>query len=262
MFRLSFAICLLIVEMEVSATTLDVGKVAKYDFSGNLNDAVNGNNFITSNGLSFSTDRFGNSNNAVLFSNSSSYGLSGSPIDISGNQSRTVSLWVKANNLNSDLLGWGNLLTPSTGQAFLVHITPENGNQISVWGNYADIHSPNLGATYFSEWKQLVYVFDGSVSNSLLYVNGNQIPVSQQGAIIYSDTFSTDNTNLRIGDRGDGRGLAGVGTQIDDVSIYSRALSSSEVLQLYQTESVPEPSALSLLAVGLGGLAMIRRRRS
>jgi len=26
--------------------------------------------------------------------------------------------------------------------------------------------------------------------------------------------------------------------------------------------SVPEPSALSLLAVGLGGLAMMRRRRS
>ena len=28
------------------------------------------------------------------------------------------------------------------------------------------------------------------------------------------------------------------------------------------TAGVPEPSALSLLAVGLGGLAMIRRRRS
>jgi hypothetical protein len=27
------------------------------------------------------------------------------------------------------------------------------------------------------------------------------------------------------------------------------------------TDNVPEPSALSLLAIGLGGLAMMRRRR-
>jgi hypothetical protein len=48
----------------------------------------------------------------------------------------------------------------------------------------------------------------------------------------------------------------------DDMRIYDRALSSTEVSNLYATESVPEPSALSLLAVGLGGLAMMRRRRS
>ena len=249
--RIAFIFCLLAVECGSLATTLDIGKVSKYDFSGNLNDTISGNNFVTNSGLNFTTDRFGNSNNAIVFSNSSSYGLSLNSIGISGNQSRTVSLWLKADNLNSDILGWGNLLNPSTGQAFLIHLTPENGNQISVWGNYADVHSPNLGSSFFSNWKQLVYVYGGSIASSLLYINGSAIPVFQQGAIILTDAFNTDNTSLRIGDRGDGRGLAGVGTQIDDVSIYSRALSSSEVLQLYQTESVPEPSALSLLAVGL-----------
>ena len=76
------------------------------------------------------------------------------------------------------------------------------------------------------------------------------------------NTFNTSNTSVRVGDRGDGRGLAGVGTEIDDVSIYNRALNSAEVATLYANESVPEPSALSLLVIGLGGLAMIRRRRS
>ena len=33
-------------------------------------------------------------------------------------------------------------------------------------------------------------------------------------------------------------------------------------VNIYQLEIVPEPSALSLLAVGLGGLAILRRRRS
>jgi hypothetical protein len=32
--------------------------------------------------------------------------------------------------------------------------------------------------------------------------------------------------------------------------------------QGFRVASVPEPSALSLLAIGLGGLAMMRRRRS
>ena len=44
--------------------------------------------------------------------------------------------------------------------------------------------------------------------------------------------------------------------QVSDLVIYDRALTSSEVAQL-----VPEPSALSLPAIGLGGLAMMRRRR-
>jgi len=48
----------------------------------------------------------------------------------------------------------------------------------------------------------------------------------------------------------------------DDMRIYDRTLSSAEVTQIYALESVPEPSALSLFAVGLGGLAMLRRRRS
>jgi hypothetical protein len=49
---------------------------------------------------------------------------------------------------------------------------------------------------------------------------------------------------------------------IDDVRIWDRSLSNTEVAALYATERIPEPSALSLLAVGLGGLAMMRRRRS
>ena len=48
---------------------------------------------------------------------------------------------------------------------------------------------------------------------------------------------------------------------IDDVKIYDRALSGSEILQNYQANNVPEPSALLLLGGGLSGVLAFRRMR-
>lgn len=49
----------------------------------------------------------------------------------------------------------------------------------------------------------------------------------------------------------------------DSVTIASQWSDSSGLqLDSFKIESIPEPSALSLLAVGLGGLAILRRRRS
>ena len=42
---------------------------------------------------------------------------------------------------------------------------------------------------------------------------------------------------------------------IDDVAVYNRALSAQEIYQIY---SIPEPATLLLL--GLGGLALRKRR--
>jgi hypothetical protein len=75
-------------------------------------------------------------------------------------------------------------------------------------------------------------------------------------------TLDTYNSVLSMGGiDGDPTGLYFHGS-IDDVRLYNRPLSETEVATLYATESVPEPSSLSLLAIGLGGLAMMRRRRS
>jgi hypothetical protein len=250
------------VVLQANGSTLDIGKIAQYKFNGQGIDSYGSNNLVLNSGVNFVTDRFGDTNKAIVFNSSTGQASSLNSIGIYGNQSRSISMWVKADSLNSDLLGWGEINDPPSGEGFLIHMTPENGHQISVWGSFADIHSPNLGVSFFNAWKQLIYVYDGSVSNASIYVNGSLIGTSQAGAMINTDVFNTANTILRIGDRGDGRGLAGIGTAIDDISIYNRALNTSEAQQLYQIESVPEPSALSLLAVGLGGLAMMRRRRS
>ena len=246
----------------VNASTLHVGPIAQYKFNGNGADSIGNNDLALNSGVNLVADRFGTTGSAIAFNSTTGQAVSLNPIGIYGNSSRSISMWVKANSLNSDLLGWGNIYDPPAGEGFLMHMTPENGYQISVWGSYADIHSPDLGISFFNDWKQIIYVFDGSASHAAVYVNGSLLQTTQDGAMIYTDTFNTSNTSVRVGDRGDGRGLAGVGTEIDDVSIYNRALNSAEVATLYANESVPEPSALSLLAIGLSGMAMMRRRRS
>ena len=47
---------------------------------------------------------------------------------------------------------------------------------------------------------------------------------------------------------------------MDDVRIYNRALSASDVGELYLRETIPEPSTLMLLGLALGSLGLIRRR--
>jgi len=49
---------------------------------------------------------------------------------------------------------------------------------------------------------------------------------------------------------------------VDDVSIYNRALSSEDVVQLYSIESVPEPSTYALLLLsGAASIWLVKRRR-
>jgi hypothetical protein len=89
---------------------------------------------------------------------------------------------------------------------------------------------------------------------------------------LYIDGVLQQQTDLSVSDMHAGSGFfSSVGAyvhsagsfeyltgNVDEVRIYDRLLNSLEI----QFLSVPEPSALSLLASGLGGLAILRHRRS
>lgn len=112
----------------------------------------------------------------------------------------------------------------------------------------ASFHLSSDGLTYsgFSassslvnnaKWHHLTGVYDGS--NISIYVNG-----ILEDSNLYSDgIFSAPDENVYIGTEDEGVYAAMFDGAIDDVRIYDRALSASEVQQLYE-EYQPEQPAL------------------
>jgi hypothetical protein len=105
--------------------------------------------------------------------------------------------------------------------------------------------------TIAAGWTHFAVVNDGA-GNVTTYVNG----VSTGTATALSDPFDTAAMPFFIGgDASPTQGIEFFQGGIDDVRIYDNALTPSEVAAL----AVPEPS--SALLLGLGGLALLRRRR-
>jgi Concanavalin A-like lectin/glucanases superfamily/PEP-CTERM motif len=241
------------------------GLVSFYSFNGNYNDSVGGNDLKQTADTSFSIGRFGNIDGAITFNSTTAYAQSMNPIGITGNADRSVSFWVYDQNALSignysqtDIYSWGNVAPDAYHNAFSMSLRANDGGQIYAGGNYSDYVVSNLGDPFENQWNQITYVYSGSVSTTHIYLNGTLL----SNNITYNDTtLNTPNNPLRVGDRGDGRGLEIPGTSISDLAIWNTALSSSQVSQLYTLQSAPEPSTYALFGLGAVGLLMVLRRK-
>jgi len=234
------------------SATLDTGLVGHYEFSGNASDSLN--NLQTSvTGGSFVADRFMNDSSAFKFQG---YGdqikANGSLIPY-GSQARTLSVWAKADDYSTDgkVIVLGSFSSANLGDVFGLITASVWGPQWRAWAN--GFAYEVFGAPMDLNWHSHILTYDSSVIN--YFYDGILVGSAQW-------TIDTYNSVLSMGSiDGDPSGYYFHGS-IDDVRLYNRSLSNTEAATLYATESVPEPSALSLLAVSLGGLAMMRRRRS
>jgi hypothetical protein len=227
------------------------GLVAAYPFNGNADDwSGNGNNGVV-NGATLIADRFGNPNSAYSFDGDASIISDVSSASLSTANGVTIALWL---SVDSD--AEQNHLLSAIGGTDSFYATMEPGNQLTFrpqrnWDN--GIGWQTSGSTVSGAgWRHVAVVWNGNSDPSAVdfFLDGTAYPsvvTSSQGTVTPPFAIGELYMGLRFGDAGsEGQPLNGA---LDEVYLYDRALSASEVQTLFF--SVPEPSASLLVGVGL-----------
>jgi hypothetical protein len=186
-----------------------------------LVDSTGHNNTLTNNGgVALGSGKIGNG--SASFNGSNDLSLSAFPIS-SGNFS--ISLWAKT--ASSDIgVSIGSFNYPDSGgwrlysqnSDLIYAIVDDNGYSYTGLGSLTNIND--------GDWHHLVVTYDGT--NSLIYLDGVQVQS-------LATTF-TSFAGFPFGIGYDGQSLYS-DAQNDEVGLWSRAISSSEVLYLYNSGS-------------------------
>ncbi|MEM9346055.1 MAG: LamG domain-containing protein [Planctomycetota bacterium] len=236
--------------------------VSYWDWEGSFNDQFGAGNGTGINTPGFNSGLFGqalelaggSTDNYVEITNESLYdfGAAGNGF--------TFSTWTRVDAFDTD---FQTLISKGDGfdqfRAARYFGTPQI-NFVAGGGGAELPHDGSQPAIDDGAWYHIVTVHNGGGGNNELWINGSLITSGSR-----TDVADTDNS-LWIGNNPDNpdRGWDGL---LDDTAIWGRALSSSEITQIYNeglggnslATIIPEPGSLALL--GLGGLLTLRRRR-
>lgn len=214
-----------------SAININDGLVAYYPSNGNANDESGNGNHGTVNGATPTTDRFGNANSAYYFDGVDD-NIEVLNSSLLNPQNISISVWVKIPstapfNTIMDIVSKDGecderqyLVLKSDIEKFRVHVGVNSSN----FCYYDGTTTPKRDI-----WYHIVQTYDG---NSLkLYVN-NQYE-GNPSCDGLSDIMQTDQPIRVGGGANDGCYQYWFNGSIDDIRIYNRALTASEIASLY-----------------------------
>lgn len=223
--------------------------VAEYNFNNSNYADVNGNNpFASGTSIGFTTDRHGNANGALALNsvpspkggdglaNGTNATIPNLPI---GNQARTISFWISCNNTLSNnyyfsygsattnaSCGLGQFTTTTSSGGVKPTITTKNDLNFFGYGNDL-IHTPYK--TNPTSWTHFVVTYsDADVAT--IYVNGTLTATATKAV------WNTTNSVFRLGQTI--QGVNSIIAYYDDLKIYSRALTATEISNLHSYNSL------------------------
>ena len=246
----------------LAAQTLMTGLVGYWNFDegagtsvGDLS-GVGNNGTLINGGGAWVSGHFGT---ALQFSGTA--GSGSTRVEISNSASLqitsaiTFAAWVRVDNINGDAPilakeGGGGLLSYWFGAfptGYFGMLLDHDGNQ--GWdGDDRDQNGITQGT-----WMHIASTWDGSQISH--YLNGTFV----SGGIAFSGAVNVSTARLFIGANSEYNTTAFTGL-IDDLYLYNRALSQSEVQQL-MASPIPEPATWAV-GVGLAALVVAKLRRS
>ncbi len=211
------------------------GLVAYYPFNGNANDESVNSNLGTVNGATLTTDRTANANQAYQFDGSSDYLSLPSTNAVSGLANFTFQSWVYWNGSGSGSIYAEGSSTSNNPMFSIIPRSVDNGGIELVYRDQSAIGlvaQPTTGIIPPNEWTHIA-VIKTSSTNIKVYING-----ILTDDLNFAEPASWSVTDVRIGNRK--RISAGdhFNGKIDEVRLYNRALTESEVKHLFLNSNV------------------------
>jgi len=207
-----------------SASPLDIGLVAWYPLDGNGTDHSVTANHATVHGATPTADRHGVAGKALLFDGSNDY-LEAAFNQTVSSSAFTYSVWAKPTSTTTH---HGSVITSrDIGQGFLLYKMPDNTWDFWVSKNSGWLKVHGQAITF--NWTAFALSYDGSTYN--FYKNGSLLS-SETGT--YQPNTSKP---LRIGaGRTESTANYFFKGVLDEVRIWNRGLSTSEITSLYSME--------------------------
>lgn len=216
--------------------------IQEFNFNGTLNNTNNTTSFMGTN--NFVNDRAGVVKGAQRLSNKALEAvIDNLPQE---NSARTVSIWVKLNDISSANYIWGYGTAYSAQYCGLLQQGTTSSNSdlsLAGWGATNDVivSTPLVKDT----WYNYTITYDGKVSK--IYRNGELLK-SVNGI-----SRSTKGNIFRLGEINT---TVGINADIDDLKIYDVALTDSQVTELYDSSkplvNIVEPVVATKTATTTG----------
>jgi prefoldin subunit 5 len=228
-------------DLSTKPSTLETGLVLFYPFTGNANDlSGNGRDGIVS-GATLTSDRYGKSSSAYYFNGVVGTKIQSNYSGILGNESRSISVWVKRTeklfNANH-ILTWGTLTTNNIqilGSCYTIFMSGPNGSNslIGVDNGGSAVGNYFTNATD-AKWHNYIFVYDqqlgANISNVKIFIDG--VLVSNDFTYNMRNITTIESIKVVIGEywgKVDDRTFKG---DIDDVRMYNRVLNNLEIAYL------------------------------
>lgn len=214
------------------------GLVAYYPFNGNANDESGNNNNGTVNGATLTTDRNGNANKAYSFDGVNDY------IQVAFNQNllpnsdtKTYSFWIKYTD-NKNAFHFQNGEADYSSGQFKIYLSPINTQVL--------LHSHHGGGgnstAEFMTIDNPSNLNNGSFHNVTITINNKKVDYFIDGFLVATKNYTApykpfdSNFKIEIGrlynsfTGGYSQYFKGI---VDDIRIYNRVLSSSEIQAIF-----------------------------
>ena len=251
----------------------DAGLLAHYKLDGDATDSAGSNDLTAyNNGVSADPTITGAGGAAGGYASFDGGNLLNTTfVPVTGNDSRTLSMWVRTSADNSAstgatttfFAGWGGTDATAVNR-YDLGLEATKNDQFRNEFNAGAVTSSTGTAINDGTWRHVAVTWDGSAVT--FYLDGAAYGTTNRAAI---NTASVIGITLGADTRAGGV-LSGTTTQtpnrffvgdIDDVQVYDTALQATDIQTLFANPgtAIPEPGSLGLLA--LGGLACLRRRR-